>query len=122
MLRALSRFLVPVLVCAPLAACGGGGGDDNAPPPEPKPTASAEEFPAAKGKTLPELIQGLPEGPIFAPSVQVLDTGTQRVGFALFDKARKQITGAKVAVYVGRQDGRGARGPFPARSESLAVK
>jgi hypothetical protein len=117
------RLLLTLGVVFLLAGCGGSGGDDNAaPPPEPKPTARAEDFPAAKGRTLPDIIQGLPAGPALAPSVQVVEKGDNRVGFALFDDARKQLSGAPVALYLGNIDGSGARGPFVARNESLAVK
>ena len=62
------------------------------------------------------------QGPILAPSVSLLHKGINRYGFALFDTARKQITGAEVAIYTARADGSGVRGPYVARSESLAVK
>jgi hypothetical protein len=61
-------------------------------------------------------------GPILAPSVSLLHKGVDRYGFALFDTARKQITGAEVALYTARADGSGVRGPYVARSESLEVK
>ena len=84
-------------------------------------TASAD-FPKPSGKSLAELRQGMPEGLILAPSVSVLEPGTNRYGFALFDAARKQVAEAPVALYVSRTDGTGVRGPYVARSESLAVK
>src|SRR5262249_14258288 len=81
------------------------------------------DFPKADGNTMQDVLQGLPEGPILAPSVSVLEPdATNRVAFALFDAARKQLTGAGVAVYISRPDGTDARGPFIAPSESLAVK
>jgi hypothetical protein len=86
------------------------------------PAARAEDFPAAKGRSLPDVIANIPEGPVLAPSVQLLEKGTNRVGFGLFDTAHKQIPGAAVALYIGKTDGSGARGPFLARSESLQVK
>jgi hypothetical protein len=58
---------------------------------------------------------------VLVPSVSLLEKGTDRVGFALFDTAGKQIAGAGVALYIGKVDGSGAHGPFPARSESLKV-
>ncbi|MEN3279824.1 MAG: hypothetical protein V7607_964 [Solirubrobacteraceae bacterium] len=62
------------------------------------------------------------EGPVLAPSVSLLHKGRNRFGFALFDTAKKQITGAQVALYTARNDGTGVHGPYVARSESLAVK
>ena len=62
------------------------------------------------------------EGPVLAPSVSVLEKGTNRFAFALFDRARKPVTGAQVAIYTSKTDGTGLRGPFPARTESLEVR
>lgn len=84
--------------------------------------ARAQDFPSAEGKTLGELQQSMAEGPILAPSVSVLERGTNRFAFALFDRARKQVGGAQVALYTSRTDGTGLRGPFVARSESTEVK
>jgi hypothetical protein len=104
------------------AGCGSSdNGNGNDAPAQPAPTAHPEDFPAASGKTLPDLINNLPKGPVLAPSVSVLDKGTNRVGFALFDTAGKQLSGAAVALYTGKIDGSGARGPFVARAESLKV-
>lgn len=83
---------------------------------------TAADFPKAAGRTLGELRQDSQEGLILAPSVSVLQPGTNRYGFAVFDAARKQVTGAPVAVYVSRPDGTGLRGPYVGRSESLDVK
>jgi hypothetical protein len=111
-----------MLVAALLAGCGGSSDDEMA-PPQPEPTATPADFPAAQGKSLDDLA-GISdgEGPALAPSVSVVKKGTNRFGFALFDTARKQITGAQVAVYTMRGDGSGLRGPYIARSESLEVK
>jgi hypothetical protein len=59
---------------------------------------------------------------VFAPSVRALRPGQNRFGFALYDVAGKQVTGAEVALYTARPDGRGLRGPYIARSESLKVE
>ncbi|MBI5106494.1 MAG: hypothetical protein HZB46_16170 [Solirubrobacterales bacterium] len=119
----MPRLLLLALVLV-AAGCGSGDdGDNAAAPPEPKPTAQAADFPSASGRTLPDVINGLPSGPALAPSVSILDKGKKnRVAFALFDDARKQLSGAPVALYIGKTDGSGARGPYVARDESLAVK
>ena len=83
---------------------------------------TAADFPKPEGRSLGEMRQGMQEGLILAPSVSVLEPGTNRYGFALFDAARKQVAGAPVAIYVSRTDGTSLRGPYLARSESLAVK
>src|SRR3954453_16995724 len=105
LLRPLLLALLALTAVLSLAACGSSDdGNGAAQSADPKPTARAEDFPSAKGRTLPDIIANLPEGPILAPSVSVLDKGTNRIGFALFDKARKQLSGAGVALYIGNQD------------------
>lgn len=120
----LLLLLIGLLCAAAVAAAGCGSSDssgDTDAQEQPAPTARVEDFPQAEGRTLPDVINNLPKGPVFAPSVSLLDKGTNRVGFALFDTARKQISGAGVAVYVGKVDGSDAHGPYVARSESLKV-
>ncbi|QEC49237.1 hypothetical protein FSW04_17725 [Baekduia soli] len=126
--RSRAARRLPTLLCAlavPLllaAGCGSSGSSSSdTPAAQPAPTATAEDFPMATGRTLPDIINGLPKGPVFAPSVSLLTKGTNRIGFALFDTARKQLSGAAVALYIGKTDGSDARGPFVARSESLKV-
>jgi hypothetical protein len=118
------RRTAPPLALLALALLLGACADDApAPaPPEPEPTAQTADFPNASGRTAGELEAGAEEGPILAPSVSVLDPGRNRFAFALYDTARKHITGAQVALYTARRDGKGALGPYPARLESLAVK
>jgi hypothetical protein len=104
------------------AGCGGSNKPDS-PPPQPEATGQPADFPAVNGKTVDDLAamaQG--KGPVLAPSVSLLHKGVNRFGFAIFDTAHKQITGAEVAIYTARQDGSNVRGPYVARSESLAVK
>ena len=114
-------FLVLLALIA--AACGrsDGGGNGDEPAAEEAPAAEVE-FPGAEGKTLRALRQDIPEGAIFAPSVSLLERGPNRIGFALFDAGRKQVTPDAVALYFAQSDKRGLRGPFVARRESLAVK
>jgi hypothetical protein len=93
------------------------------PPPQPAPSARQSDFPQADGKSVNDLLQMADgQGPVLAPSVTAVKRGTNRFGFALFDTARKQITGAQVAVYTMHGDGTGLRGPYVARSESLKVR
>jgi hypothetical protein len=124
--RSFHPFLLVLALAVPIAVavgCGSSGGDDGnaTAPAQPQPTVKAEDFPPAKDRTLPDLIASLPRGPQLAPSVSVLEKGTNRVGFALFDNAGKQLSGAGVSLYIGATDGSSARGPFLARSESLKV-
>ena len=116
-------ILACVLAAVALAVAGCGGDDVPAAAPAPTPSvAKAADFPKATGRTLAQLVEGMPEGPILAPSVSLLEKGRNRVAFALFDRARKQIAGASLAIYTARPDGTGLRGPYVARNESLAVK
>src|SRR3954471_2052952 len=116
----------PVYVLLPLAmlalclsACGNSGDDSSS--SRSQPTASAADFPSPKGKSMLELKRGLGAGPVLAPTVQQLDPGKQRYGFALFTTARKQISGIPVALYVARSGSRKGTGPFVARDENLSV-
>jgi hypothetical protein len=116
-------LLIGLLAVGALAAGCGGSDKTDTPPPQPEPTGQPADFPTANGKTVDDLAsmaQG--KGPVLAPSVSILHKGTNRFGFALFDTARKQITGTEVAIYTARADGTNVRGPYVARSESLAVK
>jgi hypothetical protein len=116
-------FLVALLAAGALVAGCGGSNKPDRPPPQPEPTGQPADFPSAGGKTINDLASMADgKGPILAPSVSLLRKGVNRYGFALFDSARKQITGAEVALYTVHADGSGVRGPYVARSESLAVK
>jgi hypothetical protein len=117
----LPQLLLLVLALAlVVSGCGGGDGEDAEKPP---PVAQVADFPKADGKTLAELRQQLPDGgPVLAPAVSAFEPGDNRFAFGLFDRSRKQIADASVAVYVAPVGGGAARGPFTARWESLSVK
>jgi hypothetical protein len=116
--------MVPVALLIGAFVVGCGGADDgSAPPPQPEPTAAPTDFPAAKGRTLDDLRTQSGRSLVFSPTtVKALRRGANRYGFALYDVAGKQVTGAKVALYVAHEDGTGVRGPYIARSESLKVE
>jgi hypothetical protein len=118
--RVLAGLLVVLALFA--AACGGDDGDskaDTTTTAEPAPKVS---FPDGSTKTMRALRASAPEKAIFAPSVSLLRPGTNRIGFALFDTSRAQVSPDAVAVYVSQTDGRRLLGPFVARRESLRVK
>ena len=83
--------------------------------------AQRTTFPSAAGKSLAELREGLGAGPVLAPTVSVLTPGENRYGFALFDRAHKQLSADDAAVYVAPTAGGQAEGPFYAAAESLTV-
>jgi hypothetical protein len=116
-------MLTAVVAAGAFASGCGSSNTSTTAPPQPKPTAQPADFPQPGGGSVNALAQMADgQGPVLAPSVSVLQKGTNRYGFALFDTARKQITGAEVAVYTFHLDGSGVRGPYVARAESLAVK
>ncbi len=111
-----------------LASCGGDG-EDKGSTERGAATTSADgaaaakvDFPEGGRQTIRALRASAPEKAIFAPSVSQLRPGSNRIGFALFDEGRGQVTPDAVAVYVAQPDGRRLRGPFVARRESLRVK
>ena len=106
-----------------LAGCGSSGSETADAPAGTVASAQSApaQFPSPRGKTI-ETIAAKGEGLVLAPSTSVMETGTNRYGFAIFDTARKQVSGAPVAIYVSRRDGSDLRGPYVARAESLAVK
>jgi hypothetical protein len=102
------------------AGCGDGEDEGSMKPP---PVARPQDFPSAGGKTLAQLRREVGQsGPVLSPSVSQFEPGPNRFGFGLFDRARAQIGDAAAAVYVAPMGGGPARGPFPARYESLEVK
>jgi hypothetical protein len=112
--------IVALLVAAFAAACG--GGDDDSTPPPPESNARPADFPRAEGKTLDDLRAESGRSLVFTPTtVTALRKGHNRYGFALYDVAGKQVTGAQVALYTAREDGSGVRGPYIAHSEPLTV-
>lgn len=104
-----------------LASCGGGDEVDagrTAPP-----SAQARDFPKPAGKTIAQMRSELGPGPVLAQSVSLLEADRRnRFGFGLFDRSRKQISQAQVALYVADARGRAVKGPYLARWETLAVK
>jgi hypothetical protein len=119
--RPLSILTVAVGATALLASGCASDRMEPMPPAPPAPAGRPADFPTAKGRTLTELRAEAGRSLVFTPSVRSLRKGMNRFGFALYDVAGKQITGATVALYTARQDGSGVRGPYIARSESLKV-
>jgi hypothetical protein len=118
MLRVLAIFLAAVA----LSSCGSDDGGSAPAPPEPA-AARPADFPSADGKTLKQLTSGLKEGAILTPSSATSQKvgSDNRLGFAIVDRANKQIDVSEVAVYTAKPDGTQLRGPFVARKESLDV-
>jgi len=119
----MARLLVSLLAAAVvLSACGSDDDGGAAPAPPQPPAAAPADFPSVTGKTLNELIADLPHGAILnVSSAKGQQPGRNRLGFAIVDRANKQIDVSAVAVYTAKPDGTQLRGPFAARKESLDV-
>ena len=113
---------VAALAALSLTGCGGSGDSNGSSESAGAPPASSADFPTPKGRSLRELQAGLGPGPVLAPTVSVVGTGKDRYGFGLFDRARKQIAQAPVALYVEKSGSRVVHGPFLARDLPLEVK
>lgn len=116
----LLPFLLAAAVVLPACGSDDDGGAAPAPPQPPAPVPA--DFPSADGKTLNQLIADLPRGAILnVSSFKSQRPGRNRLGFAIVDRANKQIEVSAVAVYTAKPDGSQVRGPFAARKESLDV-
>jgi hypothetical protein len=119
----MPRLLLSLLAAAAvLSACGSDEGGTAPAPPEPM-AARPADFPSASGKRLGDLERGLPKGAILTVSSfsSQKPGGDNRLGFAVVDRANKQIDVSAVGVYTAKQDGSDLRGPFTAHKESLDV-
>jgi hypothetical protein len=111
----LARVLVLLLVAA-AALAGCGSSDDGS---EARPAPPAAEFPSAQGKSLAQIAR-LPEAKlVVSPAGQVYDVGPNRIAFGVFTLGGEQIDEADIALYFSIGPDGPARGPYPARVESL---
>jgi hypothetical protein len=108
-----------VLAALLLSACGGSGSDGES--SAASQTATPADFPQVNGKTMSQLRSSLSPGPVLASTVTLLAPGPNRFGFGLFDRARKQIAKAPVALYVQRSGSTKTTGPYLARDLPLTV-
>lgn len=121
-MRVSARSLLTLLCLfsALLAGCGSSGGETSRPAP------SAAEFPAAKGKTIADLLRDSGAKPtrlVIAPAAQVFDVGENRYPFGVFTRGNEQVDDADVALYFAKDEKKGpVIGPLPAQMTSLEVK
>jgi hypothetical protein len=121
-MRFSARAVLTLLCLSPLliAGCGGSSGESSRPAP------SAAEFPAAKGKTITDLLQNSGAKPtklVIAPAAQVFDVGGNRYPFGVFTRGNEQVDDADVALYFAKDEKKGpVIGPLPAQVTSLEVK
>lgn len=110
-----------------LVPAGCGGSDDGSSAEQPTAAPDAASFPSAGGKTLEDLTADLAPGDevVVSPAGQVFTQGKNRFGFGVFSLDGEQITDADIAIYVAPADAgpsAKARGPYPARVESLETE
>jgi hypothetical protein len=123
MIPAMSRrlaisLLLATLGAALLAGCGDGEGETS-------PAPSPQSFPAAKGKTISQLLHGsgaTPSKLVISPASEVFDQGVERYPFGVFTPGQEQVEDVEVALYFAKSAKSPALGPLPARLETLATK
>ena len=118
--RRIAAPLGLLTLCLLIGGCGSSASDKGSASAS-QPLATSADFPSPKGKSLLEIKHGLGPGPVLAPTVSVVSPGRDRYGFGLFDRARKQIAQAPVALYVERSGTR-ADSSLPGRAIRFACR
>jgi hypothetical protein len=114
------RFATGLLAAGAIALVGCGGSDDDGTANQSAPDPA--DFPAANGRPLQQVLsEADSEGPVISPAAQVFDKGKNRFPFGVFTTGREEIDDAQVAIYVAHGPSGEAKGPYPARVESLEV-
>src|SRR5690606_1223644 len=109
--------LSPGVLTLAFGACGG----DSSACEEPTPGPAPSSVPEPDGRSIDELIADSEPGNdiVASPAGAVYTPGDKRFAFGLFRLDRSQLTDAEVAIYAQSERDKAARGPFPARTESL---
>jgi hypothetical protein len=132
--RAALVRILPLLVAAALlaAACGGSESSTPTPPPgvskkdfaaelQAASTATEADFPAVNGRSLQQMADLARAGNQVGFASSVFTPGDNRLAFGVIDKANAFVYG-KSAVYVARDPGQKALGPYPAPADTLLTK
>jgi hypothetical protein len=115
-----TRLATGLLTAGVIAVAGCGSSDEDS---ASSPAPDAASFPAADGRTLEQVLSEADgEGPVVSPAGEVFHQGDNRYAFGVFDVGGAQIADAEVALYVARGPNGEAKGPFPARVESLETE
>lgn len=124
---ACAAVAIPAAGCGGSGAGGGGASSPSASPPPPPPAVAAAEhptaagFPAAHGRTLQQVADGLNGGgPSVALATSVYTPGRNRLAFGVIGPTGAFLYG-DTAVYVARTADAPARGPYLAPADSLVV-
>jgi hypothetical protein len=123
----LRKAIAAAAVLIAVALVAGCGGSDNGTGSRSKPAPPPADFPAARGKSLQQILLSASkgqQGPVVAPAAAEFYVGTNRFPFGIFTPGRQQITDAQVAIYATPGKGLSGKaiGPFPARIEDLTTK
>jgi hypothetical protein len=113
-------MLAPALLALALTASGCGSSSDPA-----RPAPPAAEFPAAKGKTITQVLESSGAKPtklVIAPAAQDFEVGPNRYPFGVFTVGNEQIDDADAALYFARDENSPVQGPLPAQVSSLETK
>jgi len=112
--------LVGVVAAVAFGACGSGG--QSAEPSKPAP--SPAEFPGPQGETALGFAEtvGRTQDLVVSPAGQTYEIGPNRFAFGVFNPDATEIADADVAIYAAHGPTGKARGPFPARIESLETE
>lgn len=121
--RLIASTAAAIAASAVLAAVGCGSDTDSETEATSRAAPAPSEFPAPGEDGLEGLLDSLPAAKLVVlPAGQVFVPGSNRVGFGAFTIAGDEVSDAAVALYAAHgSDGR-ARGPFPARIESLETE
>ncbi len=124
--RLISTSAAVAAVALGSVGCGGGDGGDSDSAPQAgverelakaaKPTRA--DFPAAGGRTLQALADGVEAGSQVGLASSVLLPRRERVAFGMIGADRRFVYG-KSALYVADSPGSKARGPYPAPADSI---
>jgi hypothetical protein len=111
------------LAAGALAVAGCGDDDSDSSGEGAQPAPSAADFPTPDGRTLEELYADSNPGDlVVSPAGLTVNQGRNRFGFGVFTIAQEQVNDAEVAIYAAHGPDGEAKGPFPARIESLETE
>jgi hypothetical protein len=106
------------LVIVAIAGCGGSSSDDVE-----RGAPASSEFPPSRGRTLGQIAGAADRGKlVVSPAGMVFDVGHNRFPFGVFTVGGEPVDDADVALYFARGLNGKARGPYPARVDSLQTK
>ena len=117
--RLIAIGAAAVALAVPLTGCG----SDDQETVSAGSAQAASEFPAPEGRTLDEMLADFDSSELVVlPAGQVFTLGSNRLGFGVFTVDREEVPDVDVALYAAHESNGRAKGPFPARIESLETE